>query len=83
LTVPSGKVKFFFIDGRSKSKSYYKEEQIVISKKEYRLVLVPPGIWFSFKSLNKLSIVANCINNPHSDKEILKSNKIKGYQILN
>ena len=34
-------------------------------------------MWFSFRSIVKLSIVANCIENPHSDNETLKSRKIK------
>jgi len=42
---------------------------------------VPAKIWFSFKSLSKISIVANCIEQPHSDKETLKSKKIKNIKI--
>ena len=40
-----------------------------------------PKIWFSFKSLTKISIVVNCIDSPHSDKETLKSTNIKNYEI--
>ena len=83
LTVPYGTVKFWFIDGRYSSKSYYKEEIITISKKNYGIISIPPGIWFSFKSLVRLSIVANCIENPHTDSEILKAEKIKNYKIIN
>ena len=83
LAVPLGKVNFFFIDGRRKSKSYLKEEKIYVNKNNYNIILVPPGVWFSFKSFAKLSIVANCINHPHSDKESVKSSNIKGYKIKN
>ena len=79
--VPSGKVEFFFIDGRKKSKSYLKEQKITVDKKNYFVILLPPQIWFSFKSLTKLSLVANCIETPHSDKETKKKEIIKGYKI--
>ena len=83
LTVPFGKVKFTFIDGRSKMKSYLKKQIIHVDKNRYNIILVPPGVWFSFKSFTKLSIVANCINHPHSDRESIKSSNIKGYIIKN
>ena len=81
LTVCYGKVIFNFIDGRKKSKSYYKEDMIILDKKNYGLIIVPPGVWFSFKTTKKLSVVANCLDNPHSDKETVKSNKVKNYEI--
>ncbi len=83
IAVPFGKVCFWFIDGRKKSPSYYNEEKITIGKNNYKITLVPPKIWFSFKSLTKISIVVNCIDNPHSDKETLKSISIKNYKINN
>ena len=81
LVVPFGKVKFWFIDGRSKSKTHNNESKTIIGKDNFKIISVPPKVWFSFKSLTNLSIVANCLNNPHSDKETLKSNKIKNYRI--
>jgi len=81
LVVPFGQVQFWFIDGRLKSKSYNKEDKIIIGKNYYKIICVPPKVWFSFKSLAKMSIVANCLNNPHTDNETLKSKKIKKYRI--
>ena len=81
LGVPSGNVEFFFIDGRHKSKSYFAEEKILVNKKNYKILKVPPGIWFSFRSLSKLSVVSNCINNPHLDGETEKKKKFKKYKI--
>ena len=81
LVVPFGQVQFWFIDGRLKSKSYNKEDRIIIGKNYYKIICVPPKVWFSFKSLAKMSIVANCLNNPHTDSETLKSKKIKKYRI--
>ena len=68
ISVPYGKVKFCFIDGRKKSKSFNKKVDILLSKKNYKIISIPPGVWFSFRSLSSLSLVANCLNNPHSDK---------------
>ena len=82
LLVPYGKVKFHFVDGRKKSKSFNHESKIILNKNKLRILSIPPGIWFSFKSLAKLSIVANCLENPHSDKGTLKSKKIKNITIL-
>ena len=81
IAVPYGKVEFNFIDGRKNYKSFFKEDKIIIGKKNYKIILLPPKIWFSFKSLTKISIVANCINSPHSDKETLKSTIIKNRKI--
>lgn len=81
LSAPYGNVKFTFIDGRKKSKTYNKKIISKINKKNYKIILVPAKIWFSFKSLSKISIVANCIEQPHSDKETLKSKKIKNIKI--
>ena len=81
IAVPFGKVCFWFIDGRKNSSSYYKEEKITIGKNNYKIILVPPKIWFSFKSFTKISIVANCIDRPHSDNETLKSSNVKNYEI--
>tara|TARA_B110000438_G_C15731896_1_gene614610 strand:- start:358 stop:789 length:432 start_codon:yes stop_codon:yes gene_type:complete len=83
IAVPYGKVRFWFIDGRKSSSSYNKEYKIIIGKKNYKIILLPPKIWFSFKSVTKISIVANFIDSPHSDNETLKNIKIKNYKINN
>ena len=81
ISVPYGKVKFCFIDGRKKSKSFNKKVDILLSKKNHKIISIPPGVWFSFRSLSSLSLVANCLNNPHSDKETLKSQIVKNIKI--
>ena len=67
ITVPVGKVKFTFaekISGRKKV--------IIIGKKNHSIIVVPPRIWFSFTSLEKISLVVNTINEIHNNKETLK-----------
>ena len=81
ISVCYGEVKFKLIDGRKKSKSFNVENNIVISKKNHSILVIPPGIWFSFTTNKKKSIFANFINYIHSDKESIKIDKIKNYKI--
>ena len=68
-------------DGRKKSESFECEELITLSKSKDNVLIVPPGVWFSFTTKKKKSVIANLINNPHSDKESIKSNEINGHFI--
>lgn len=81
FSVVYGEVNFSLIDGRKKSPSFEKEENITLSKFKSNILLIPPGIWFSFTTKKKISIIVNLINNPHSDTESIKSNNINGHQI--
>ncbi len=69
LAVISGSVTFNFVDFRKNSKTYLKRDKIRLSKKNHGILLVPPNIWFSFTTKNKVSIVVNTLNYPHSDSE--------------
>ena len=64
---PYGKVKFTFAQDITKRKKI-----IIVGKKSYSLILVPPGLWFKFESLVKLSLVVNTLNNIHKTNETLK-----------
>ena len=70
-----GKVKFHFVDKNGK------ERKIILDSKLGKILKLPPKIWFSFKSLKTQSIIANLIENPHRDSEVIKKNKIKNYLI--
>ena len=67
LAVPFGKVKFTFA-----KKTDSKKKIITISKKNYSMIIVPPGNWFKFESLEKISLVVNTLSDIHSDLETLK-----------
>lgn len=67
LAVPFGKVRFTFADDIKG-----KRKHITIGKNNYQMIVLPPGIWFSFTSLEKKSIVINTLNYKHSVKETLK-----------
>ena len=81
FTVAYGEIDFKLIDDRKKSKTFGKENNVKLNKKKHSILIIPPGVWFSFTTLKKKSILVNLINSVHSDSEILKSNKIKNYLI--
>ena len=81
ISVCYGEVKFKLIDGRKKSKSFNIENNFNLNKKNHSVLIIPPGIWFSFTTSKRKSVFANFINFVHSDKESIKINKIKNYEI--
>ena len=81
FSVPFGEIDFILIDDRATSKSFGKKIKITLKRENNESMIVPPGIWFSFTTNKKKSILANVINGIHSDKEIEKSNLIKNILI--
>ena len=67
ITVPYGKVKFTFA-----KKTNSKKKIAIIGKKNYSIIIIPPGNWFKFESLEKFSLVVSTLDNIHSDEETLK-----------
>ena len=67
LAVPYGKVKFTFAENINS-----KKKTIIIGKKNYSLIVVPPRIWFNFMSIKKISLVVNTLNQIHNKNETLK-----------
>ena len=81
FSIPFGEVNFKLIDGRKNSKSFNVEENIILKKNNFNVLIVPPGVWFSFTTIKKISVVANLISNPHSDDESIKSEKVGKFYI--
>ena len=73
ITVPVGMVEFQIVN---KSEKLFKKKNT-----KDKILIIPPGNWFAFKSISKKSLVSNLINGVHSDKETKKSNKIKNIYI--
>lgn len=67
ITVPHGKIEI-----RYKKKINSKFKKIIIGKKNYFLVSIPPKTWFSLKGISQLSILVNTINGIHKDIETLR-----------
>ena len=70
LVVPTGVVRFNFIDLREKSDTYKERIEITLSIDNYLRITVPPKILFGFKGLGDGSnIVANIADMVHADEE--------------
>ena len=76
IAVISGSFIFNFVDNRKKSKTYLKRDKVNLSKKNYGVLIIPPNIWFNFTTKNKISLIVNTLNYPHSDLEIKKTKKL-------
>ena len=50
-------------------------QELILSIEDYSLITIPPNIWNGFKGLDKNpSIIANCLNLPHNEKEMVRLN---------
>ena len=68
-----GEVKLTLYDNRKNSKTSGMYQEIILSKNNYNLITIPPNIWNGFKGLHKdHSIIANCLNLPHNEKEMVR-----------
>ncbi|MDA8764934.1 dTDP-4-dehydrorhamnose 3,5-epimerase family protein [Candidatus Pelagibacter bacterium] len=68
-----GKIKLVLYDDRRKSKTKGKIQEIFLSEKEHKLVIIPPFIWNGFCSAGKgKAIIANCSDIPHDKNEIIR-----------
>ena len=68
-----GQVKLVLFDERKSSKTFGEYQELFLSLENYSLITIPPNIWNGFKGLNKEnSIIANCLNLPHNEKEMVR-----------
>ena len=68
-----GRVKLVLFDDRTQSSSKGVYEEIILSPQNYFLITIPPNIWNGFKGLDEEeSIIANCLNLPHNEKEMVR-----------
>ncbi|RYE55015.1 MAG: hypothetical protein EOP48_11095, partial [Sphingobacteriales bacterium] len=70
FVVPHGEVKFVFYDDRPLSKTRGNIEEFTIGPDNYKLLIVPPDIWYSFRGIAEgASLIANCSSIPHQEGE--------------
>ena len=68
-----GKVKLVLFDDRKNIKSKNQYQEIILTPEKYFLVTIPPNIWNGFKGIDtEESIIANCLDNPHDEKEMVR-----------
>lgn len=77
LSVPVGHIIFSYFYPNLKKKI----KSIEINNKNNLTIIIPPGVWFSFKSMHKLSVVANILSGIHSSKESAKKQIINNVRI--
>lgn len=71
--VVSGIIKLVLYDDRSDSATRGKIMEIIVSRKNYKLIIIPPNIWNAFQGLSKQpAIVANCADLTHDPEEIIR-----------
>ena len=76
----SGKVELALFDDRIQSKTNGKYQKIILSPKDYYLVTIPPFIWNGFKGIDKKeSIIANCLDQPHDENEMVRKEPTDDY----
>ena len=70
LIVPLGAVKFVIYDDREKSSSYGEYEEVVLSKKNYCRLTVPPMVWMGFQGRHEnINLLLNIADIRHDPKE--------------
>ena len=70
LVVPVGAVRFVIFDERSKSNTKGEFGEIILSRKKYGRLTVPPKLWVAFQGVNtQSSVVLNIANIPHDPYE--------------
>jgi len=75
LVVPIGEIRFVIFDDRKGSLTYGEFQKIVLSRKQYSRLTVPPLLWIGFHGLGeKDSMLLNVVNIPHDSKEVVSKN---------
>ena len=68
-----GKVKLVLFDDRENSATKGKFQELTLSPINYFMVSIPPNIWNGFKGEDiPESIIANCLDLPHDEKEMVR-----------
>ena len=68
-----GRVKLVIYDERDGSATKGELMELFLGPDSYSLVVVPPGLWNGFKGMApNYSIVADCIDIPHSDADSVR-----------
>lgn len=71
LAVVAGAVRFLFVDGRGESGSRCAVVEERLSRDDYALLVVPPGLWMCFGALGaEDGLIANCATEPHDPAEL-------------
>jgi dTDP-4-dehydrorhamnose 3,5-epimerase len=73
FAVPSGMLKLVLYDDRKDSATFGQVQEIILGVDDYKLVRIPPAVWYSFGAQGGTALVANCTNLTHDPKESILS----------
>ena len=71
--IVKGSAKFVFVDDRKESKTYKEKETIILSEKSPKVIIIPPGIyhgWMSLEDNTAMISVASEVYNKENPDEI-------------
>lgn len=57
--IVKGSAKFIFVDDRKNSKTYKEQEIVILSEKAPKMVIVPPGVYHGWMSLEDNTIMVS------------------------
>ena len=71
LAVPVGRLKLAIYDSRPGSASFGQAREYILGRPDcYRLLRIPPGLWYGFTALgSEKALVCNCADLPHDPAE--------------
>jgi len=70
LAVPVGRIRLVVCDDRPSSVSHGRVVDLMLGPEDYKLVVVPPGLWTAFQGIaDDFSLLANCASIPHDPAE--------------
>lgn len=70
FAVPQGKMKIVMFDAREGSKTRGQIMETILGVDQYRLLKIPPGIWYGFQAVSlEPAMIANCCDLKHDPAE--------------
>jgi len=66
--IVKGSAKFIFVDDREDSKTYKEQETVILSEKVPKMVIIPPGVYHGWMSLEDDTIMVS-VGSELYDKE--------------
>jgi dTDP-4-dehydrorhamnose 3,5-epimerase len=73
FVVPVGNIKIVIYDDRLESSTFKEIMEIQFGVEAYRLLKVPPQVWYAFAPLyNEPAMIANCTDIPHEPDESVR-----------
>jgi len=71
LAVPVGRLKLVIYDPKPNSASFGQVQEYILGRPDcYRLLRIPPGLWYGFASISReKTLICNCADLPHDPAE--------------